>query len=281
MDKEQEFESIQVPAGSPPCLEPALQSTTWSYGPSLSSNIELARLLHSHFPGFQSLYPIAYDKVVEEHIQECNEQGRIRRYDERNAHSLDTEVAKKVPSYSLHDLLNDFTTTSQVFNNVPSPNSSFVFKPPDQSPTQPFDESCPKEAIPSTEILSAPVAPVFHDECTQSAVESGIALLNEKNFVRQDYIDLTPYLRLSQEDAAKRLGIPSSTLSKRWREATRNRKWPFRTLSKVEREIKTIVHNLPRGVPIEAELAQNLSVLLKKRDEEGRAVFIKKGGIQR
>jgi len=267
MNREQEFESIQVPAGSPPCLEPALQSTTWSYGPSLSSNIELAKLLHSHFPGFQSLYPIVYDKVVEEHIQECNEH----------------EVAKKVPSYSLHDLLNDFTTTSQVFNSVPSPNSSFVFKPPDQSPT-PFDESqedCPKEAIPSTEILSAPVAPVFHDECTQSAVESGIALLNEKNFVRQDYIDLTPYLRLSQEDAAKRLGIPSSTLSKRWREATRNRKWPFRTLSKVEREIKTIVHNLPRGVPIEAELAQNLSVLLKKRDEEGRAVFIKKGGIQK
>jgi len=231
------------------------------------------------------LYPISYDKIaVEEHVQECNEQSRIHRYDEQNVHSLDTEVAKKAPSNSLHDLLNDFTATSPFYNNIPSPNSSFVFKPPDESPTQPFDETqedCPKEAAPSTEMLSAPIAPVFHDECTQSAIESGIALLNERNFMRQDYTDLTPYLRLSQEDAAKRLGIPSSTLSKRWREATRNRKWPFRTLSKVEREIKTIVHNLPRGVPIEAELAQNLSVLLKKRNEEGRAVFIKKGHMQK
>ncbi len=34
------------------------------------------------------------------------------------------------------------------------------------------------------------------------------------------YVDVTPYLNLSQNEAAKRLNIPSSTLSKRWREAT-------------------------------------------------------------
>jgi len=262
---------MQVPAGSPPCLEPQLQPqllpSSSNFGPYLGSNTELARLLHSQFPGFQSLYPPVFERSqVDEHVQE--------------------ERAKKAPPNSFHDLLNDFTVTSPFFSNLPqSPNSTFVFKSPDQSPT-PFDDSqedSSKQLAHAMEVLSAPMLLSGHCDCTQTAFESGIALISENKKLgsSQDYIDLTPYIRLSQEDAAKRLGIPSSTLSKRWREATRNRKWPFRTLSKVEREIKTIVHNLPRGVPIESETAQNLGVLLKLRNDEGRAVFIKKGQLQK
>jgi len=95
-----------------------------------------------------------------------------------------------------------------------------------------------------------------------------------------EYLDVTPFIRYSQEDAARKLGIPSSTLSKRWRESTMNRKWPFRTLCKLEREIKTLVHNLPRGAPIDPDVANTLAVLLKKREEECRQVFIKKSTLK-
>jgi len=91
-----------------------------------------------------------------------------------------------------------------------------------------------------------------------------------------DYFDVTPYITLSQEKAAKRLGIPKSTLSKRWREATCNRKWPYRQLCKLDREIKTLVHNMhSHAGSIEPQLQSNLASLMRQRQEESRVVFIK------
>jgi len=101
-----------------------------------------------------------------------------------------------------------------------------------------------------------------------------------KNSQKDDYIDVTPYITLSQEDAAKKLGIPSSTLSKRWREATMNRKWPFRSLCKFDREIKTLLHNIKAGCPMDPQVEASLGLLLKKRQEESRVVFIKKAPIK-
>jgi DNA-binding transcriptional regulator YiaG len=39
------------------------------------------------------------------------------------------------------------------------------------------------------------------------------------------FVDISEYLNLPQSKVAKTLGIPSSTLSKRWKEAARARKW--------------------------------------------------------
>lgn len=40
----------------------------------------------------------------------------------------------------------------------------------------------------------------------------------------QNYIDLGPYLSMPQSEVAKQLGLPASTLSKRWKEAVPGRK---------------------------------------------------------
>jgi hypothetical protein len=46
----------------------------------------------------------------------------------------------------------------------------------------------------------------------------------ETKVSRMQYVDISSLLTLSQSDAAKNLGIPTSTLGKRWKEATK-RKW--------------------------------------------------------
>jgi len=92
------------------------------------------------------------------------------------------------------------------------------------------------------------------------------------------YIDLTDFLALPQTEAARRLGIPTSTLSKRWKEAVVNRKWPYRMVCKLNKEIMTLLHNVPQGPgapPLPPEVEQSLGLLLRKRQEELRGVVIR------
>jgi len=92
------------------------------------------------------------------------------------------------------------------------------------------------------------------------------------------YIDLTDYLALPQTEAARRLGIPTSTLSKRWKEAVVNRKWPYRMVCKLNKEIMTLLHNVPQGPgapPLPPEVEQSLGILLRRRQEELRGVVIR------
>jgi len=92
----------------------------------------------------------------------------------------------------------------------------------------------------------------------------------------QHFVDITEYLNMPQKQAAKKLGIPTSTLSKRWKEACRNRKWPYRNVSKLDREITTLLHNLPQGQSAwPADVEETLGFLLRKRQEELRPVVIR------
>jgi len=97
------------------------------------------------------------------------------------------------------------------------------------------------------------------------------------------YVDITEFLNLPQTVAAKKLDIPTSTLSKRWKEAVRKRKWPYRTICKLDKEITTLLHNVPqsqnsdcqKNVPLPPEVEQALAFLLKKRQEELKTVIIR------
>eukprot|EP01122_Echinamoeba_exundans_P012712 TRINITY_DN53_c0_g1_i1.p1 TRINITY_DN53_c0_g1~~TRINITY_DN53_c0_g1_i1.p1 ORF type:complete len:399 (-),score=34.38 TRINITY_DN53_c0_g1_i1:339-1535(-) len=61
----------------------------------------------------------------------------------------------------------------------------------------------------------------------------------------QRLVDISPYLNLPQKEAAKRLGLPVSTLSKRWKDATHDRKWPYRTIAKIDKEVMAILGTVP------------------------------------
>jgi len=95
-----------------------------------------------------------------------------------------------------------------------------------------------------------------------------------------EYKDITELLNLPQIVAAKRLNLPMSTLSKRWKEAVRIRKWPYRQVAKLDKEIMTLLHNIPPRGEGEAsvtppEIEQALGVLLRRRQEELRPVRIR------
>jgi hypothetical protein len=91
----------------------------------------------------------------------------------------------------------------------------------------------------------------------------------------QNFVDITEYLNMPQSEAAKKLGIPPSTLSKRWKEAVRNRKWPWRVVCKLDKEIMTLLHNVPQGAPIPEEIEGRLGYLMRKRQEELKPVVIR------
>ena len=91
----------------------------------------------------------------------------------------------------------------------------------------------------------------------------------------QHYCDITEFLNMPQIEAAKKLQIPPSTLSKRWKEAARNRKWPWRTVRKIDKEITTLLHNVPPGASIPEDIEANLACLLKKRQEELKPTVIR------
>lgn len=96
-----------------------------------------------------------------------------------------------------------------------------------------------------------------------------------------EYRDISDLLNLPQIEAARRLGMPMSTLSKRWKEAVRVRKWPYRQVAKLDKEIMTLLHNIPTSnegeapSPTPPEIEQALGVLLRRRQEELRPVRIR------
>jgi len=118
-------------------------------------------------------------------------------------------------------------------------------------------------------------------DASQSA--QALATTNDNNELipvprGQNYVDITEYLNMPQADAAKKLGIPPSTLSKRWKEAVRKRKWPYRMICKIDKEIMTLLHNVPQGPnapPLPEEIETALGISLRKRQEELRPVVIR------
>lgn len=129
--------------------------------------------------------------------------------------------------------------------------------------------------------IQLPPLPLGASQITPSPIQTlstthTQALMISSQSSDNDYFDITPFITLSQERAAKKLGIPKSTLSKRWREATCNRKWPYRQLCKVDREIKTLIHNMQNlGGGADSQLQANLATLMRLRQEESRSVLIK------
>jgi len=81
-------------------------------------------------------------------------------------------------------------------------------------------------------------------------------------------------LTIRQAAAARRMGMSSSALSKRWRETMKGRKWPYRIHCKLEKEIKELLqqHKGPARPP---DIERKLCILLDQRRENIQPAMIR------
>lgn len=88
-----------------------------------------------------------------------------------------------------------------------------------------------------------------------------------------NYVDITELLVLSQRKAAAKLGIPSSTMNKRWKEATVNRKWPNKELNRIDKHIQALVAE--GSVRDSGTSQKTIDELMQQRKHLSRKVVIR------
>jgi len=88
------------------------------------------------------------------------------------------------------------------------------------------------------------------------------------------YSDVAPLVHLPMRQAASRLGMPCSTLGKRWKATTLGREWPHRSIKRIERSILLLLHNHSDLTPEDQE---KVLQLVYQRKAEGRSVVIEIG----
>jgi len=117
---------------------------------------------------------------------------------------------------------------------------------------------------------------------SQIALSSLSSSLTQTSSDKNDqFMDLTPYYVFPQAQAAKLLGISEGTLGRRWRDASMSRKWPFRSLARLDREIHTLAYNIGNtGVEEKANMEIQLSSMLKTRQELAKPVYIRMSGLK-
>jgi len=83
------------------------------------------------------------------------------------------------------------------------------------------------------------------------------------------FVEVTPYIRLSQKTAACAIGMSSVELSKRFKEATAGRKWPNRTLLKLDYKI-----NNPNQTNLSKIQQQSMELWIEERQQLEERVFV-------
>jgi hypothetical protein len=82
-------------------------------------------------------------------------------------------------------------------------------------------------------------------------------------------VDITHLLSTPQSQAAASLGIPVSTLSKRWKEAGKSRMWPYRNVIKIDAQIVALLASISEA-DVEAgvmppDIEERITALLSER----------------
>ncbi|KAH3758645.1 hypothetical protein Pelo_9556 [Pelomyxa schiedti] len=89
------------------------------------------------------------------------------------------------------------------------------------------------------------------------------------------YVDITEYLCLPQKEAAARLGMKNTTLSKHFAAVVnKSRKWPYRRIKQIDKEIKSARESVPEGQPLPPEVEEKIRILEAKRQMEMKPVVI-------
>ena len=61
------------------------------------------------------------------------------------------------------------------------------------------------------------------------------------------YADISCVMHLSLTEASRKLRMSRKTLYSRWKSATGGRMWPSRQIMKTDKQILTLLHNIPRN----------------------------------
>jgi len=122
-------------------------------------------------------------------------------------------------------------------------------------------------------ISQAQAETTIKKENEQTLTATSITSLN--SFLRDGFMDVSPYAAIPQDEEARLLGMKASTLSKRWKEATIDRKWPYRKLCKINNELLNLKKNMLTS-PENKKMIDRLHELLSNKAQEEAPVFIKR-----
>jgi hypothetical protein len=117
---------------------------------------------------------------------------------------------------------------------------------------------------------------IAHRAHTTSSTSSSSAVAASLTAAVQKYtengerlVDIRPYLSLPQQRAAGLLGVNSSILSKRWRVAAHQCKWPYRMLCKLDHKLTAILMqyvDTPND-PLPSWACEEIDKLVARRNE--------------
>jgi len=166
-------------------------------------------------------------------------------------------------------LSSPFTPSSSALNSaclVPIDHNKL-----DNCQGQSESDSSPLSSPPSSTSSSPPTSPLtIGSDSPEERNPTEIVRVHSKKLV-----DISHLFQHSQRKAAGYLGIPNSTLNKKWRTATKNRKWPYRILNKLDKRIDTLSKNIPfAGADLFPSMVSELSMLINQRNEECKPLFI-------
>jgi hypothetical protein len=77
-----------------------------------------------------------------------------------------------------------------------------------------------------------------------------------------EVVDVTDMLMLPQSEAAARVGMTVSTFCKRWKDSVKERKWPYRSVQKLDKEVAALQKRNPMTNAVELKIAR----MLKERE---------------
>jgi hypothetical protein len=101
----------------------------------------------------------------------------------------------------------------------------------------------------------------------ETGLEESDIVCTEKGIVH--LIDITAFLTIPQTDVAARLGMSASSFSKRWKVAAQGRKWPHRSVARIDLQINALLLSVPdedvESGKLPADVEERVTKLLYER----------------
>src|SRR3989338_929835 len=167
-----------------------------------------------------------------------------------------------------------------LINNInDDDNNSLSFRPHSKDLPLHLQASIPFKLLSDVSLFSSLTPPIPTDSFPQIDFTSEDTLITdddrdvESAFNGRFEINLTPYFFVPQNEAAQKLRIRAHILSKKWKDATNNKMWPYRSIRRLDREILTIMKNIELGTS--PTLTDQLGELVAKRQKLVSPVRIK------